>query len=337
MRTGVGLFEMQYLYVVWFVESIVAPIILLKWFRKEFEEFGVEKLLVYVGALASIVSIFLLLRPELNNFVRNSLISYSGADIERYELVRGFGIAENLLGSYAMIQGIILAICLMLLSRNSWFALPVIPLIISIAFNARTGLFSIPVALILLFVTGRITFKVLASVTLFVVFLILVFTTQNTFLENNAETINWLVAGFEVISDNFSGDFSSGAAGTLIQDEKFVPTNILEFFFGMAELGPDATRADNGYYYVLWYGGVVFLLLLLIYIGFMFYRLYRIDSNKYMPLMLFMLLLIFHVKWNYLFAPSGIFRLIGLYYVYQCMKANGYWNVAMMYSKKLKP
>ncbi len=331
-RTGVGLFVMQYQYILWFIESIFVPIILIKWFSKDIYKFGINSILVFVGSFAALVTIFLILNPEINDFVRNSLISYSSHDNERYELVRGFGIAENLLGSYAMTLGMILAICLMLLAQNIWFVIPVIPVIVSIAFNARTGLISIPVAFILLFATGKFTFKLFAVVTLFLLFLTNIFTTQNSFFDNHAETINWWIEGIDDISDNLGGDFSVGATGTLLLDEKFDydKVSVLEFLFGVAQFGPNNSRVDNGYYYILWFGGVFFLLLFLLYLSYMFYHLYKLDTNRYMPWMLFLLLLFFQIKWNYFFVPSGIFRLVGLYYVYTCKKAYGFRNSSLM-------
>ena len=48
-------------------------------------------------------------------------------------------------------------------------------------------------------------------------------------------------------------------------------------------------------------------------------RLNRIEKEKYYPYLFFSLLLIYTVKSNYLFNPSGMSRVIGLYYVYRIL------------------
>jgi hypothetical protein len=325
LRTLVGPFEHSYITLVWFFESIVFPIFFIFLFKNELEKFGLENLLIITGTLASLVSIILLLNPGWNYFVRNSLIYYSAIDLEGYLEVRGYGIAESLFGSYAMIQGIILGICLYLIRKSIVFFVPVLPLIIAIAFNARTGLFAIPISLLLLVFTGRVNLRWIVIFGFCSVLIFYLFNFNNSFIENNEQTFNWIFSGFDEVVASFTGDFGfSGSTATLLQEETFIPNNVFEFFFGTAQVGPNNEPVDNGYFRTLWFGGGVNLLLLLVFFGFMFYRLWRIDRNKYYILLLFVSCLFYNLKWNFLFVPSGISRLIGLYYV---------WNIWLYYNR----
>lgn len=325
LRTFVGLFELPYMNLIWFFESIIFPVILIYLFNNEFEKYGLEIFLVITGTLASIVSVILLFKPDWNDFVRNSLINYSAVDIERYLEVRGFGIAEGLIGSYAMIQGIILGMCFYIVSKNILFVIPALLLLISIAFNARTGLLAVPISILLLVVTGKFNFRWIVTFGFISLFIIYLFNTNSLFIENNMQSVIWIFSGLDEVVAGFEGDFSNGATATLLQEERFSPSSIFDYFFGTAQFGPNMARVDNGYFLTLWHGGVLNMLIILLFLGFMFYRLWRIDKNKYFILLLFVLLLVYNVKWNFLFVPSGISRLIGLYYV---------WNIWSFYKMR---
>ena len=87
------------------------------------------------------------------------------------QFVRGFGFAEGLHGSYAMTQGLIFGICLRLIKEKWWYCLLILPIFISIAFNARTGLIAIPISLLILFLTYNFSYRI----TIFFIVLFLLF------------------------------------------------------------------------------------------------------------------------------------------------------------------
>lgn len=319
LRTGTGLFSQQYLHFIWFIETFVAPLLIIRVFNEELLKLDIIQVLVITGAIGAFISVLLILNPAINDYVRNTLISYSGANIERFEFVRGYGIAENLLGSYSMIQGILMGLLFYLISGNIWYTLFLFPYVISIAFNARTGLLSIPISIILLLLFRKFSFRFLKIIISTGIILFVFFQSDNEFIEKNQETFNWLLSGYEILIDNINGDFSSGATATLVEEEKFEPANFIEFTFGTGYYGDNNGSYDNGYYHMLWYGGFLFLSIQLLITFFMFYRLVKIDSVKYIPFLFFILLLFFNIKWTYLVLPSGISRLIGFYYVWKCV------------------
>jgi hypothetical protein len=319
LRSEVGLFTQAYLYIVWFIESIYLPIVIFVVFKKLIDKYQWDKLLITVGVIAAGITIILIFNPSLNVFVRYRLIQTSAEELDGYALVRDFGLADGLRGAYPMTQGLILGLCLFALRRSVWYALLVLPLVISIAFNARTGLFAIPVSLILLLVHFKFNFRVIlvfASLLLLILNFALIF---DSFIANNEETFYWLSKGYEEVIANLLGDRTGVAYETLLVDEKFMPYNTISLLIGTGNFGPSVGRVDNGYYYYLWFGGWIFISIIFLFLLYSFIRINRIEKEKYYPYLFFFLLLIYTVKSNFLFNPSGISRLIGFYYVYRIL------------------
>ena len=319
LRSEVGLFTQAYLYIVWFVESIYLPIVIYFVFKKDIDTYHWAKLVLTVGVLAAGITIILIFNPSLNAYVRYTLIQTSAEELDGYALVRDFGLAEGLRGTYPMTQGLILGMCLFALRRSVWYALMILPLVASIAFNARTGLLAIPISLILLLVHFKFNFRVIlvfASLFLLILNFASIF---DSFISNNQETFDWLSIGYEELIANLQGDKTGVASETLLIDEKFMPSNTISLLIGTGNFGPSVGRVDNGYYYYLWFGGWIFMSIIFLFLLYTFIRINRIEKEKYYPYLFFFLLLIYTVKSNYLFNPSGMSRLIGFYYVYRIL------------------
>jgi hypothetical protein len=144
----------------------------------------------------------------------------------------------------------------------------------------------------------------------------------DSFIANNEETFYWLSKGYEEVIANLLGDRTGVAYETLLVDEKFMPYNTISLLIGTGNFGPSVERVDNGYYYYLWFGGWIFISIIFLFLLYTFIRINRIEKEKYYPYLFFSLLLIYTVKSNYLFNPSGMSRLIGFYYVYRILSYN---------------
>lgn len=319
LRSEVALFTQAYLYIVWFIESIYLPIVIFVVFKKVIDKYQWDKLLITVGVIAAGITIILIFNPSLNNFVRYTLIQTSGKELDEYALIRDFGFADGLRGVYPMTQGLILGLCLFAIRKSIWYALLILPLVVSIAFNARTGLLALPISLILLLVHFKFNIKVIL---VFASFFFLILNSAlifDSFISNNQETFDWLSIGYEEVIANLKGDRTGVASETLLVNEKFISPNTISLLFGTGNFGPSLVRVDNGYYYYLWFGGWVFMSIIFLFLLYTFMRLNRIEKEKYYPYLFFSLLLIYTVKSNYLFNPSGMSRVIGLYYVYRIL------------------
>ena len=319
LRSEVGSFTQTYLYLTWFIESIYLPIVIFFVFKKVIDKYQWDKLLITVGVIAAGITIVLLFNPSLNAFVRYTLIQTSAEEMDGYALVRDFGLADGLRGAYPMTQGLVLGLCLFALRRSVWYALLILPLVVSIAFNARTGLLAIPISLILLLVHFKFNFRVIlvfASLLLLFLNFALIF---DSFIASNEETFYWLSKGYEEVIANLLGERTGVAYETLLVDERFMPKNTISLLIGTGNFGPSVGRVDNGYYYYLWFGGWIFMSIIFLFLLYTFKRINRIEKEKYYPYLFFFLLLIYTVKSNFLFNPSGMSRLIGFYYVYRIL------------------
>lgn len=319
LRSEAGWFTQAYLYLIWFLESIYLPIFIFVVFKKVIDKYQWDKLLITVGVIAAGITIVLIFNPSLNSFVRYTLIQTSGEESDGYAFIRDFGLAEGLRGTYAMTQGLILGACLFALRHSVWYAIMILPLIVSIAFNARTGLFAIPIGLILLLVHFKFNFRVIIVFASFFLLILNFASIFDSFIANNEETFYWLSKGYEEVIANLRGDRTGVAYENLLIDEKFMPYNTISLLFGTGNFGPGVGRVDNGYYYYLWFGGWIFMSIKCLFLLYTFIRINRIEKEKYYPYLFFILLLIFTVKSNYLFNPSGMSRLIGFYYVYRIL------------------
>jgi len=315
LRSNELTFKQGYLFFIWFVESIYIPILLIVIFINEFKKYSWEKLILIIGTIASLLSLILILNPELNEYVKYTLIAYSGEENDFYDLIRGFGLAEGLRGSYGMVQGMILGLCLNKVRENWYYLIIILLLIISIAFNARTGLIAFPVSILILLFSFKFNIRFIIY---FIIILSMIYNIDFSsidFITDYQETFDWLSKGFEDITAIFQGG-SSNVGDVLFVDEVFLPSNTFEFIFGTGNFSAGIGRVDNGYYYLLWFGGWMIMMIVFSFLIYMFSRLYLIQKDHYHTFLFFILLLIFSIKSNYLFNPSGISRLLCFYYVY---------------------
>jgi hypothetical protein len=269
---------------------------------------------VITGFIASVITILLILYPELNDFVRSSLISYSLHGVEQFWF-RGFGIAEGLAGSYGVIQGIILGICLWLVSRHPLYAVPIIPLLISIAFNARTGFVAVLISLVLLIAQRRLSIRLTAVVIGVVLLVGYVLQSEMDFIANNLKAIEWAISSFTETVDFVSRNAADSNTVDILKNRIFYPTSAMGLLFGEGVWEFHGMKSDVGYSNQLMFGGIVYLLLLLSFLAYMYIRISRQKVEGFYPAFFVLVLLIVNIKWNYLFVPNGIFRLFGLYYV----------------------
>ena len=313
VRSNDSIITLPYFFLIWFIESIYAPIALLIFFKNEFRKYNWKKLFVIIGTIASLISLFLILNNDINDFVNYTLIESSGSLYDNYHRLRGYGLADGLRGSYAMTQGIILGICMKETLKNWRYIIIILLLFISIAFNARTGIIAIPVSFLILLLSFSFNLR---SIIFYAVFLLLIYSLNFSFLYSDYESfIIWFDKGYQIFIEILFGDNSSFVAQTLFVDETFLPSNTFEFFFGTGNHSDLFLRVDNGYYYLLWFGGWLMMSIVFCFIMYMFFRIYMITEDRYYTYLFFILLLLFSIKSNYLFNPSSISRIIGIYYV----------------------
>ena len=305
-----------YLHVVWFMESIVISVVFVHAFRRTLARYGWEALIVLTGSVAATISLVLIAMPEWNQVVRTRIIEQSLNPEEWW--FRGFAIAEGASFSYGIIQGLVVGICLWSVKRSKLYALPVIPLLVSIAFNARTGFVVVLISVGLLLALRQLSPKLVWLVVVMVVAGIAVDRAVG-FTERNTYTIGWVVTAYHDTQRLLAGDRTSDTYSQLFDKMLVVPSTFEYVLFGEpASRGstPIQEISDVGYVNELFLGGVVYLALLLGSLAYMYVRVRRRSDTPYYPLLFVASLLVANVKWTSLFVPSGFLRLFCLFYVY---------------------
>jgi len=298
----------------WFAECIAVPLLFVSIAKRHFLQTRYDAWLCIVACIAAVFSIVVFLNPPLSDLASRVLNVDDGSDgyLVNDLLIRGFGVASGLRGDFAMTQAFATGTALYLSTRHVGWTLAIPILVTSAAINARTALFAIPVALV---VPGLpLRFRLGAAIVAVVAIALGVGLIRRTADSDGrlAPTASWIVSGVEEVQSGAS----SGAFEVLFRESDFLPVSIREWAFGTGKPSPPgrADRVDNGYHYTLWYGGWVVLGAQIAVNLQLFGRLLKGAPNPYLPVLFFLLLFAFSVKWSYLCAPNSMTRAIGITY-----------------------
>ena len=316
--------EMAYSHAIWFAEGFLIPLFLITYFKEQFAQHDFNKLLISVGFVASCISIFLILNPELNSQIRANVIMDS-LDLSEtgYWTFRGFTIAESSSFYYGIIQGIMIGFCLYIMKKNYFYIVPIITLFISILFNARTGLMIVIVAFFILIFFKKISFKQISNIAVIVTLIILVIGTL-PIIEENSKTIEWAFSFFIETKDFANSSKGDNTYNTLLNDMLFFPENFWDFLFGSGKIVflEGERTSDVGYVIQIFEGGIFYLSLMLLFLLLMYKRIAFFEKEKFFPLFFTIVILVANVKGTSLFVSGGFFRFFTLYYVYRLTYTN---------------
>ncbi len=315
-----------YSHLIWFLESFLIPFFLVLYFKDFFEKYSWEKLIINVGIVASLITLFLIFNSDLNVFIRDSIIvdtldTVSGGAWD----FRGFSIAESSSYGYGVVQGLILGICLLSLKYNKLYFFSVIVLFIAVIFNARTGVVPIFVSLLLMFL-----FKQIKPSIFFWIFAVIVigywFFNYSSFAFNNETSLEWGLSIFKDTQDFARGSDNESNYTILLNEMLFLPNNIWGIIFGEGKdifLIGDKT-SDIGYVLQIYRGGFVYLFFIFLFLWKMIKRNLKHSTNTIL-ISLFVLTIIFvNFKGNAFFISNSFVRLFGFYYVYSILKSYGF-------------
>ena len=305
------------------LEAIVIPFSLITLYLKGNISRNFVKSICFVGFIASLITFVAIVLPPFNNFIRNGLLKQD--EFSDFLLFRSFGISEGLTFGYGVVQGLIFALIFNYSRTNSKYlwALPFI--LISIIFNARTGL--VPVIFVLIYfliLKGKIKYLLYA---LIIVPFFYVVINSNLFGEYS-KTIEWAFDFFTQILD-----FANGKAGqsdentfdTLFGKMAVFPESTFEWIFGTGKnifLESIGFNSDVGYIIQLNYGGICYLFTLFLLIFYMYRRSKKIlpKNEKWIIYLLIFTIIIGNVKGLFI-SINPNFRFIMLLYVYFIIKS----------------
>lgn len=273
-----------------------------------------DKILIITSVVASIISCFLLLNPEITFYVKNSLLKYPEQVLDTF-LFRGYGLADSLLYAYPVVQGFCAAFILMKVGGNNVVLnTSLLFLFVSIVCNARSGFVPIVIALVLLLIYKR---TILLGYSIAIVVFLLVFAgSLNIFIAKNEmldESLEWAGTSIDIVDDFMHGRKSENVE-VLLGDMVVWPSTLEEWILGQGKnlFFDKQSNTDIGYFIRLNYGGVLYCFPWLCFCFFMYRRLYK--TNRGMALLMFLSLLYLNYKGDF-FAVNPATRLFFLVYV----------------------
>jgi len=233
---------------------------------------------------------------------------------------RGFTIAEGASFAYGVVQGLILSICLLLMLKNLKYFIPILFLFISIIFNARTGLVPVFIFIIILLINKQIKLKQIL-LTMILIFVIGYIVRYSIFAQQNETSLIWALSIFTDTQNFVKGNENSGNYSVLFNQFLFFPSDFLGLIFGKGVdvFGAGDRASDVGYVIQIFKGGILYLTLMLIFLWKLFIRNFKNASNKFLPILFFITIIIVNIKGNAFFLSSSFFRLFTFYYVYSIL------------------
>lgn len=219
----------------------------------------------------SLVVIIMILNPELREYVFHDLLSFEDKKIFRPDLwiKRSYGLSSQFLFAMPLYQGIGIIIAYIFSIKYDYKYLFYIPfLLISILFNARIGIVALPLIIIIhgslsffSFKTKDIlkSFKIIFLMALFMS--ILVISVVNFFdLSYFQSTLMWLYETFD--------DSGQAENINILKNHIFLPDKPSGVLFGQGRYltmnRAETFNSDIGYVNYLFFGGLLFSLILYI-------------------------------------------------------------------------
>lgn len=268
---------------------------------------------IHIGILGAIISTACFANPTINIFIKNLQVSN---DFIFENNFRNFGLADGLTYSYGITQGVIFSLLLLNLKNNYKYLLFIPLFLISILFNARTGIFSVFFVLLYIIIVRK-KFKTL--IILFAIFFMSSLVLENSqLLVKNEQTVEWVTGFFKEINDLVTGSNTAdyNTSQVLFEEMLVFPSNTTEWIVGsgVSSFGLQNKSTDIGFLLQLKYGGLVFTTLLLLLFLTMIKRLYFLKKYGWYLYLIIIATIISNLKGDFI-PNSGGFRLLFLIYV----------------------
>lgn len=269
----------------------------------------------YVGLIASVISCYLIVNPEANYQMNNEILR-SSSWIKEVKY-RGFGFASMLSFAYGISQGIICAITIYFLSQEKkifkklFLVLAIIIFLISIFVNARIGIFPVFI-IIFYFIIIKRKFKLSLFIAIFV-FALTQINYESDYVD--VKTIKYALDFFSE-TDNLISGSNEKTTYNILFDMIIFPSNIKDLIFGSGYsiFGIFNKSSDIGYILQIWFGGLIYLSLLLSLVVLMAKKIVKIKNYKWFFYLFLGTILVCNIK-GYFISNNSAFRILILIYV----------------------
>lgn len=310
--------ETLYISIVQYIEQILmAGIFALALVKNGITYTEFIRSLLILCAIGSMISTACVVSPELNNYIKFSLVSTPVGSFLYENPFRGFGISEALTYSYGIVQGFILAVGLLYIKENKWLLLFVPFILLSIMVNARTGLVVAALGLVFYTLSNK-AMPVLLSIAVTLGLLIYLLPILGGYLDS--ETVKWIDDFFKEFTVMFKeGEMEGTTAGTLSDTTNKWPPSILSWIIGRGYYlflaRPGMPHFDGGFFLHLNHGGLVYMFIWFKLLYYMSKRMKICVCNRYLILLMIATFFVAHFKGDFLSNTGGI-RLFFLFYFY---------------------
>ena len=296
--------------------------------KKDYTICDLFNVLLIAGTIQGILALTAFIFKPFQDFYINRLLEYGFESVyESMSDIRVYGFAIGLTFSVPIVQAILAVIALYLSSSVSWKYCFFIPLLIfSAGINSRTSLIVVLLGIILLLFTlsrkSKNTAKSLFIISILIIPLYLEFFYVK---QNNVETFNWIIKGYDEIIEFFKGEHASSGYFSYLSSPDFYPLpEVWHMIFGTGTriMTPNQYNvlSDIGYISDIWLGGIVFSVFLYYIFGKMLADVYRAQhsSTNIFTAIFFMIVLLLANFKGYIFYMNNIttlFFIIFSFYV----------------------
>ena len=272
---------------------------------------SISKCIIAIGWLSGVISTACFLSTDIANLMSDWFMN----NIEKTDQLtqgRGFGIASGITYAYGLVNAFILAYSLSVNYYKKWYSILFYILIIfATVINTRTS-FVIELLFILVFFLmnnsgNRIKFFIYLAIIIAVSYFYILPFIMNT------DTGYWLTNGFFMFRDMlFDTNSASSNVFLTLEDMIIFPKTMSEWIFGTGKFIYE--QSDIGFILQLYYGGLIYLGLLLI----TYYFTIKAIESKYMIICAIIMLLVANYKGVYLEYNDGlkVITFIGMYYAF---------------------
>ena len=282
-------------------------------------ESTIVRSILIVSSIASVISMYCLLSPNFNLFIKETIIQYTSEDYLFDEESRGFGLASLLTSNYGYIQGTIAAIGCFYWKDNKWFVCFLPFIILSALINARTGAL-IAVGGILLFSLSKSNLIKTTFAFIAVYLAVLNLEPMMRFLNINEDTISWIMFFTDEANSIVLGQGieESRTAQDLFEKMWVLPDNSIQWIIGRGFLLFRNTQglpsSDVGWIVQLNYGGLVYLGLICLIILYCTRRLINFGEVKMAFFFLFAFLIV-NTKSSFYPMKTHFFLMMFIYMI----------------------
>lgn len=281
----------------------------------KYYKIDILKYIIFIGVIASLITIYLLLNPMKSVHIRTNVITDSLVDLgydAKQHMWRSFGVAEGLTSIYGVIQGFLAALCVINIEKSILYLLPIPFLVLAAFVNARTGLliFLVPVPFFLMY-----TLRWKKGFVIYIAVLTLAICLYMFFLNDEIkETVEWGFSMFKDIGNLMSGE-KTGNIKVLLEDMLFFPKNEMSFLFGTGSMAisEKGKTSDISFINQIFIGGFFYMFIIFLFLVYLTIFSYRRTKSFSFATLVFCSLMFMNIKGMDPTLPNGLVRLLFLY------------------------